>query len=38
VRFDPLIPFTGALVARVIRAVLQDILKRLAAYDFERAA
>ncbi len=38
VRFDPLIPFTGALVARVIRAGLQDILKRLAAYDFERAA
>ena len=38
VRFDPLIPFTGALVARVIRAGLQDFLKRLAAYDFERAA
>ncbi len=34
-RFDPLIPFTGALVARVMRRVLRDILERLAAYDFE---
>ena len=38
VRFDPLIPFTGALVSRVIRAFLRDILKRLAAFDFEGAA
>ncbi len=38
VRFDPLIPFTGALVARVIRSSLEDILKRLVAYDFGRAA
>lgn len=38
VRFDPLIPFTGALLARVLRTALQDVLKRLAAYDFEPAA
>ena len=35
VRFDPLIPFTGALVSRVMRRVLRDILERLAAYDLE---
>ncbi len=38
VRFDPLIPFTGALLARLLRGALQDILDRLAAYEFGRAA
>ena len=38
VRFDPLIPFTGAPLARVLRGALQDILDRLAAYEFGRAA
>jgi len=38
VRFDPWIPFTGALVARLLRPALQDVLDRLAAYPFERPA
>ena len=38
VRFDPLIPFTGGLLARVGRRVLQDVLDRLTAYEFDRAA
>lgn len=38
VRFDPLIPFTGWLFARLIRGAIEDVLKRLSEYGFERAA
>jgi uncharacterized protein YndB with AHSA1/START domain len=35
VRFDPLIPFTGALLAGMMRRGLQDVLDRLARVEFE---
>jgi uncharacterized protein YndB with AHSA1/START domain len=38
VRFDPLIPFTGALIARVLRRAIADVLRRLTEYQFDRAA
>jgi len=37
VRFDPLIPFTGPLLRRVLRSAIQDIVDRLVGYDFGRA-
>jgi len=38
VRFDPLIPLTGGLMARLMKAGLQQILDRFAACDFESLA
>ena len=35
VRFDPVIPFTGGLLARLIRRGLQDVLDRLTRVEFE---
>lgn len=34
IRFDPLIPLTGSLLARVIERNLQDVLDRLARVQF----
>jgi uncharacterized protein YndB with AHSA1/START domain len=34
ISFQPRIPFTGALLARVMKSGLQDVLDRLARYQF----
>ena len=37
VHFDPLVPLTGGLLARLLKSGLEDTLSRLASYSFAHA-